>query len=82
MAVTYTKPSAFAFWKKFVKHWITFFGKPRIIEIDPGGEGMSEHIYRRISELGILVEPCPAEEHWQIGSVEVSRKLLCRQFLF
>ena len=79
VAVPYTQPSAAAFWKKFVKHWVTPFGKPTVIELDPGGEGMSELVYRRASELGVRLEPCPAEAHWQIGSVEVSHKLLRRQ---
>ncbi|CAK0848912.1 unnamed protein product [Prorocentrum cordatum] len=50
--------------------WISYFGRPRIFQVDPEGAWMSKTIRENMESSGIQMDPIPGQAHWQIGGVE------------
>eukprot|EP00959_Pyramimonas_sp_CCMP1952_P258386 5401008-Pyramimonas_sp.AAC.1 len=50
--------------------WIGYFGRPRVLQVDPEGAWMSNAIRENLEGSGIQMDPIPGQAHWQIGGVE------------
>ena len=56
--------------KAIAQSWMQYHGYPNVIRHDPEGCFRGIKLEEWASERGILLEPCPAEAHGQIGVVE------------
>ncbi|CAE8593334.1 unnamed protein product, partial [Polarella glacialis] len=54
----------------FEELWVPHFGKPEVIRMDPDGAWRNRDADAYFAERGVLLEPIPAEAHWQIGIIE------------
>ncbi|CAK0802961.1 unnamed protein product [Prorocentrum cordatum] len=50
--------------------WISYFGRPRVFQVDPEGAWMSNVIRENLESSGIQMDPIPGQAHWQIGGIE------------
>ena len=50
--------------------WISYFGRPRVCQVDPGGAWMGSAIRDSLEASSIQMGPVPGQAHWQIGGVE------------
>ena len=58
--------------RHFEESWVSTFGFPEEIRVDPEGIWRGEEPAQYCQERGIILSPIPAEAHWQIGVVEES----------
>ena len=54
----------------FEQVWLPVHGNPATIRVDPAGPWRSNKADAYFAERGIMLDPIPAEAHWQIGIVE------------
>lgn len=54
----------------YEESWRMMIGNPHTVRVDPAGAWRSDAANQYFSERGIMLEPIPAEAHWQIGLVE------------
>ena len=60
---------------KMVTLWLKPFGLPNGVLLDPDPNFRGE-FQRQLESLGVVVDHCPAESHWQIGAVERRNSIL------
>ena len=65
IAIQIADPTAETIWRAFATGWLGWAGSPRCLRVDP-----------HRSQIGIFVEPTPAEAHWQMGNVENNARYL------
>ena len=56
--------------KAYEQVWLANHGAPAVVRVDPAGAWRSHKADEYFAEWGIMLEPIPAEAHWQIGIVE------------
>lgn len=54
----------------YEESWRMMIGNPHTVRVDPAGAWRSDAANQYFAERGIMLEPIPAEAHWQIGLVE------------
>ena len=63
-----------ASWKdwrlRFEESWVAMFGRPRRVRTDPAGPLMSAEAQEYFASRDMILEPIPAEAHWQLSNAE------------
>lgn len=62
--------------KSYEEHWLSHFGQPEVIRVDPEGAWRCGEADSYCAERGIQLTTVPAEAHWQVGAVENAIKAL------
>jgi hypothetical protein len=58
--------------KTYETRWWPYFGQMKTLRVDPDGAWRGNQPDQYFSERGVLLEPIPAEAHWQISLAERS----------
>ena len=76
IAIQVADQTAETIWKAFATGCLSWAGSPRCLRVDPHRSQIAKGIFDKAEGRGILVEPTPAEAHWQIGQVENNARYL------
>ena len=60
--------------KVLEENWLSIFGAPKVMKVDPAGPWMSQAATDYMDERNIEYISIPAEAHWTIGIVESTIK--------
>ena len=75
-AIQIADHTADTIWKAFATGWLRWAGSPRCLRVDPHSSQISRGFFDKAEGRGILVEPTPAEAHWQMGQLENNARYL------
>ena len=54
----------------FEINWKPYFGKPDFLRVDAAGGWLSKHADEYFQNQSIILEPIPADAHWQLSAAE------------
>ena len=76
--ILFTNSRNMATWSQmkevFEAHWLSHFGQPEVLRVDPEGVWRDGAAADWCAERGIQLATIPAEAHWQVGIVESAIK--------
>ena len=63
-------------WKAFATVWLRWAGSPRCLRVDLHSSQIAKGFFDKAEGRGIVVEPTPAEAHWQMRQVQNNARYL------
>ena len=65
----------------FIKHWICYFGAPKLVFSDNGGEFIGEYFIEMCQQFNIKVKTTPSKSPWSNGLCERHNQTLTSMLL-